>query len=99
MTGVLAARVDYPDNVATPVASEIGLRAGAGRSVQGLEAHSTADVTFTPEGVLLAYNSAAERMFRVPTGLDLHGENVLGYCVVPARLVDVVRGEIGRAHV
>ena len=92
MTGLLAARVDYPDNVATPVASEIGLRAGAGRSVQWLEAHSTADVTFTPEGVLLAYNSAAERMFRVPTGLDLHGENVLGYCVVPARLVDVVRG-------
>ncbi len=41
---------------------EMDERAISGSARQWLEAHSTADVTFTPEGVLLEYNAAAERM-------------------------------------
>jgi two-component system cell cycle sensor histidine kinase/response regulator CckA len=71
---------------------EMDERATGGSARQWLEAHSTADVTFTPQGVLLEYNSAAERMFRVPPGVDMHGANVLEYVVLPDRLAEVVRG-------
>jgi signal transduction histidine kinase len=62
----------------------------AGSPRQWLEEHSTADVTFTPEGILLEYNSAAERMFRIAPGVDMHGENILRYVALPDRLPELV---------
>jgi len=88
----MAAPADYPMDVVNPMADEIDTPPGNGSARQWLEEHSTADVTFTPEGVLLEYNGAAERMFRVPPGVDMHGENVLAYVVLPDRLAEVVAG-------
>ncbi len=51
-----------------------------------LEEYSSADVVITPDGVLLEYNRAAARMFRLAPGEDAHGLNVLGLCTdVPSK--------------
>jgi signal transduction histidine kinase/CheY-like chemotaxis protein len=78
--------------VATPPNLLIDEPADAGSSSQWLEENSAADVTFTPEGILLEYNAVAERMFRVPPGVDMHGQDVLRYVVLPERLAEVVSG-------
>ncbi len=56
-----------------------------------LEEYSSADVVITPDGVLLEYNRAAARMFRLAPGEDAHGLNVLGLCTDVPRFHDAVR--------
>jgi signal transduction histidine kinase/CheY-like chemotaxis protein len=82
--------VDSPKDVATPPNLLIDDPVEAGNSSQWLEEHSAADVTFTPEGVLLEYNAVAERMFRVPPGVDMRGKDVLCYVAQPERLATLV---------
>jgi hypothetical protein len=78
-------------DVVNPMKAEMAEQAPEGSSIQWLEQHSTADVTFTPDGTLLDYNSAAERMFMQPSGIRAHGESVRGFIVTPGRLDEAVR--------
>jgi signal transduction histidine kinase/CheY-like chemotaxis protein len=56
-----------------------------------LEENSSGDVVLTPDGVLLEYNRAAARMFRLAPGEDAHGLNILGLCTNVPRFHDAIR--------
>ncbi len=49
------------------------------------------EIVFEPDGVLVAYNAAAARMFRVPDSVDLRGRNCRHLCMSSARFDDTIR--------
>jgi signal transduction histidine kinase/CheY-like chemotaxis protein len=56
-----------------------------------LEDNAAGDVVLTPDGVLLEYNRAAARMFRLASDADAHGMNVLGLCTDVPRFHEAIR--------
>ena len=62
----------------------------AADATQWLEDHSAGDVLFAPDGVLLDYNYAASRMFRVPPEIDIRGQNLLQFCTHQAQFAEMM---------
>ncbi len=60
-------------------------------ATEWLEEHAAGDVLFAPDGILLDYNAAAERMFRVPQHLDLRGQSLLPFCEHLDRFDEMIR--------
>ena len=60
-------------------------------ATQWLEDHSAGDVLFNPDGVLLEYNHAAARMFRVPHGTTIRGQNLLQFCLHRDRFAEMIQ--------
>ena len=56
-----------------------------------LEENGAGDIVMSPEGWLLSYNRAAERMFRLPDGDYGRGLNVRQFCRFPERFAETVQ--------